>query len=191
MRIAPQDVRRARFGSAIRGFHRAEVTSFLGETADGYEAANRESDRLRQQVGTLQKQLEEHRQREASLRDTLLTAQRVSAEVRESAKQEAELIVREARCRADTLIQKARARCQDVEREITELRLNRIDVETSIEGSIAALRHALDFVRRQDRDPVQDAKIRSHRPRPVDRGGGPAGAAPRAVMASVESRPSA
>ena len=190
MKIAPLDVRRARFGSALRGFNRAEVTSFLNETADDYEEANRESDRRRQEVGALQKQLEEHRQREASLRDTLLTAQRVSTEVRESAKQEAQLLLREARGRADELIRKARTRYQDVEREITELRLKRTDVETSIEGSIAALRHALDFVRHQDRDRVQDDKIRQHRPRSLGKGVGPVKATPRSVIGAVESQPS-
>ena len=74
MRIAPQDMRRARFGSAVRGFNRPEVLSFLDEVADGYEQTLRDTDRLRQEVGALQAQLAEHRQREAILRDTLLTA---------------------------------------------------------------------------------------------------------------------
>ena len=191
MKIAPLDLRRARFGSAVRGFNRAEVVSFLNEAADGYEQAIRGTDRLRQEVGALQKQLEEHRQREATLRDTLLTAQRVSAEVRESAKQEALLIVREARGRADELVRKAGARCQEVEREITDLRRKRTDAEASIEGSIATLRHALEFVKQQDRDRRPDEKIRQHQPRSFDRGAGTVRPASRPVVEAAESHPSA
>ena len=190
MKIAPLDLRRARFGSAVRGFNRTEVASFLNEVADGYEQAIREADRLRQEVGTLQNQLEEHRQREATLRDTLLTAQRVSAEMRESAKQKAELIVREARGQADELTRKAGAQCQDVEREITNLRRKRTDVEASIEGSIVALRHALESVKQQDRDRLQDDKIRQHHPRSDARRTGTVRPVPRPVITTAKSRPS-
>ena len=191
MKIAPLDLRRARFGSAVRGFDRPEVLRFLEEVADGYEGALRDTDRLRQEVGALQAQLAEHRQCEATLRDTLLTTQRVSAEMRESAQQEAQLIVREARGRADELTRNAAAQCQDVEREITDLRRKRTDVEATIEGSIAALRHALDFVQQQDRERCQDDKIRQDLPQPNDRGAVMVRPAPHPVIAAVESQPSA
>ena len=189
MKIAPLDLRRARFGSAVLGFSRAEAVSFVNMAADGYEQAIRDADRLRQQVNTLQKQLEEHRQREATSRGTLRTAQRVSAEVRESAKQEAQLIVREARSQADELVRKAGARCQDVKREIADLRRKRTDVEASLEGSIAVLRHALEGVNRQDSDRPQEDKTRPHHPRPSHRGTGTVQPAPHPVITSVRSQP--
>ncbi len=191
MKIAPLDFRQVRFGSAVRGFNRAEVASFLSEAAADYEQAIRDADRLRQEVGTLQNQLEEHRQREATLRDTLLTAQRVSAQVQESAKREAQLIVREARGQADEMTRTAGAQCQDVEREITNLRRKRTDVEASIEGSIVALRHALESVKQQDRDRLQGDKVRQHHPRSDAGRTGTVGPAPRPVITTAESRPSA
>ena len=194
MKIAPLDLRRARFGSAVRGFNRAEVSGFLNEAADGYEQAIRDTDRLQQEVGTLQQQLEEHRQREATLRDTLLTAQRVSAEVRQSAKQEAQLIVREARGRASDVVREARARCEDAQREVTQLQRKRADVEGSLEGSIAALRHALDFVKQQDRDRhatdrdrPQTDKVRPHHPKTSDGRGAAVQRSPHPVITAVES----
>jgi cell division initiation protein len=178
-------------GSAVRGFNRAEVASFLNEAADDYEQALRDTDRLRQEVGTLESQLGEHRQREAALRDTLLTVQRVSAEVRENAKQEAQLIVREARGRASELTRNAGAEVQDVEREIANLRRKRTDVEASIEGSFVALRHALESVKQQDQDRLPDDTIRQHTPRSDVRRAGKKRPAPRPVITAAESRPSA
>ena len=193
MKIAPLDLRQARFSAAVRGFNRAEVASFLIEAAADYEQALRDTDRLRQEVGTLPAELEEHRRREATLRDTLLTAQRVSVsvEVRESAKQEAQLIVREARGRADELTRTAGAQCQDVEREIANLRRKRTDVEASIEGSIVALRHALESVKQQDRDRLQDDKVRRHEPRSNAGRTGTVCPAPSPVITTAESQPSA
>jgi cell division initiation protein len=174
MRLAPLDLRRAQFGVVLRGFDRAEVASFLSEAADDFEKAVREADRARQEVGALHDQLEEHRQREATLRDTLLTAQRVSSEVRESAKHEAELLVREARGQADEIVHVARTRCLAVERELADLSDRRSDAERSLEDVIATLRNALDVVKRPDRErsPDTDA-IREDHSRPATAAGGP------------------
>ncbi len=191
MKIAPLDLRQARFSAAVRGFNRAEVASFLSEAAADYEQALRDTDRLRQEVGTLQAELEEHRRREATLRDTRLTAQRVSAEACESAKPEVQLIGRDAGGRADELTRKAGARCQDVEREITNLRWKRTDVAASIEGSIVALRHALESVKQHDRDRLQDDTRRQHQPGSDTRLTGTERPAPRPVITTGESRPSA
>ncbi len=167
MKIAPLDLRQPRFRSTFRGFDRNEVVGFLAEAADDYECALRELDRQRQDLAQMETLLSEHREREANLRNTLLTAQKLADEVRENAHQEARVIVREAEGRADLVLQHTQARLDDFEREVTELRLRRGDVETSLEASIAALRHALDFIRAQD-SPLRGENVRLHRPRQAD-----------------------
>jgi cell division initiation protein len=162
MRIAPLDLRQQRFRIAMRGFDRTEVVAFLTEAADDYEHALREIDRLRQDLQRMEASLSEHREREANLRNTLLTAQRLADEVRTSAQNEGKMIVREAQGRADLLLQKAQARLEEIEHDITELRLRRRGVEGSLESSIQALYHALEFIRDQDRP---DEKVLLHRPR--------------------------
>lgn len=162
MRIAPLDLRQQRFRAEMRGFDRTEVVAFLTEAADDYEHALREIDRLRQDLLRMEALLSEHRDRETNLRNTLLTAQRLADEVKTAAENEARMIVREAEGRADILVQKAAVRADEIERDITELRLRRRDVEGSLESSIQALYHALEFIR--DRDKVED-KVLIHRPR--------------------------
>ena len=75
------------------------------------------------------------------------------------------LIVKEAQGRADLLLQKAQLRLDEVERDINEMRLRRRGVEGSLEASIQALYHALEFIREQDRP---DEKVLLHRPRQAD-----------------------
>lgn len=166
MRIAPLDLRQQRFKKAMRGFDPTEVVAFLTEAADDYEHALREIDRLRQDLARMEVLLTEHREREANLRNTLLTAQRLADDMKEAAQQEAKMIIREAQGRADLLLQKAQVRLDEVERDITELRLRRRSVEASLEASIQALYHALEFIRDQDKQP--DDKVLLHRPRQQD-----------------------
>jgi cell division initiation protein len=162
MRIAPLDLRQQRFRTAMRGFDRTEVVAFMTEAADDYEHALREIDRLRQDLQRMEASLVEHRERETNLRNTLLTAQRLADEVRAAAQNEGKMIVREAQGRADLLLQKAQARLEEIEHDITELRLRRRGVEGSLESSIQALYHALEFIRDQDKP---DEKVLLHRPR--------------------------
>jgi cell division initiation protein len=165
MRIAPLDLRQQKFRTAVRGFERTEVVAFLTEAADDYEHALREIDRLRQDLMRMEALLSEHRERENNLRNTLLTAQRLADEVKSAAENEAKMIVREAEGRADLLVQKAGMRVDEIERDITELRLRRRDVEGSLESSIQALYHALEFIRDQDKADEKDDKVLIHRPR--------------------------
>lgn len=162
MRIAPLDLRQQRFKKAVRGFDPTEVVAFLTEAADDYEHALREIDRLRQDLARMEALLTEHREREANLRNTLLTAQRLADDMKEAAQNEARMIVREAQGRADLLLQKAQVRLDEVERDITELRLRRRGVEGSLEASIQTLYHALEFIREQEKP---DEKVLLHRPR--------------------------
>jgi cell division initiation protein len=165
MRVAPLDLRQHRFKTALRGFDKTEVVALLTEAADDYEHALREMDRLRQDVSRLESLLTEHREREANLRNTLLTAQRLADEIKDAAQNEARLIVKEAQGRADLLLQKGQVRLEEVERDINEMRLRRRGVESSLEASIQALYHALEFIREQDRP---DDRVLLHRPRQAD-----------------------
>ena len=165
MRIGPLDLRQHRFRTALHGYDKTDVVAFLTEAADDYEHALREIDRLRQDLSRLEALLTEHREREANLRNTLLTAQRLADEIKEAAQSEAKMIVREAQGRADLLLEKAQVRLAEVERDITELRLRRRGVEGSLEASIQALYHALEFIRDQDRP---DDKVLLHRPRQAE-----------------------
>ena len=83
MRISPMDMRQQRFKSAMRGYDRTEVVAFLTEAADDYEHAMREIDRLRSDLMRMEAILAEHRMRESNLRDTLMTAQRLSEELKD------------------------------------------------------------------------------------------------------------
>src|SRR3990170_1019553 len=150
MNVSPLDLRQQRFHTTFRGFDKVEVTSFLTAVAEDYEAALRDTDRLRQDLARMEAVLGEHRENEKNLRSTLMTAQKLSDDIKANAGKEAERIVREAEGRSQLLLDKTQARLEDVQREIDGLKLKRRDVETTIESTISALRNTLEYVREQE-----------------------------------------
>jgi cell division initiation protein len=161
------DLRSQRFRKTFRGFDRTEVVAFLTEVADDYEQAVRETDRLRQDLARMEALLNEHREHERNLRNTLLTAQKLADEIKENADQEARRIIRDAEGRSNLLLDKTQARLEDVQREIDGLKLKRRDVEISLESTIATLRSTLEFVREQEQR-EREERILLHRPRQAD-----------------------
>jgi len=157
----PLDLRQAKFSSAMRGYERAEVNAFLLEASDGYEQATRENERLRQDVARLEASLAQYRELESALKGALMTAQKVSDDMRETASRESARIIREAEGRAELIAQKVQAQLEDIQREIDGLRLKRRESEVALESIIAALHNTLEFVREQDE---REHRIIQHRP---------------------------
>jgi cell division initiation protein len=149
--VTPIDMRQPRFATAMRGFDRTEVTAFLEEAATDYENALRENERLRSDIVRLEASLEQFRELEGSLKSTLISAQRISDDMRDNAQKEAARIVREAEGEAALMKQKAQARLEEMERDIDGLRMRRRETEVSIEATISTLQNSLEFVRNQDR----------------------------------------
>src|SRR5262245_46251292 len=162
--VTPLDVRQAKFTVSMRGFDRQEVSNFLVEVAEGYDTALRENERLKQEVARLEGSLSQFKDLEGSLKNTLLSAQKLADDLRENAAQDSARIIREAEARAEIIVQQAQVRLEDVQREIDGLKMKRRETETSIEATISALHHTLNFIREQDSRDRQD-KVVSHRPR--------------------------
>jgi cell division initiation protein len=145
MKISPMDIQRQTFGSARKGFDQEEVRNYLNLVAEEVAALQGERDRLHQEVQSLQSLLEEHRQRETILKNTLLTAQRMSEEIKENARKQAENVVKESELQADRLLELAQNRAHEVERGILDLRSQRTSLRTDVRALITRLGTLLDL----------------------------------------------
>jgi cell division initiation protein len=153
MKVTPLDLRQSRFKTSMRGYEKTEVTALLEAVADDYENTLRDNDRLRQDLSRLEAVLTQHRELEGSLKSTLISAQKVADDLRDTAQAEALRIVREAEGRAELMQQKALARLEDVQREIDGLKMKRREAETGVEALISTLQNTLEFIRdQQSRD---------------------------------------
>ncbi len=121
MRITPLDVRKQEFRKAVRGYDNDEVRGFLTTLAEEYEAVLVDNRDLRENVAKNEEKLGEYRQLEQTLRDTLMTAQRVMQDTKDNASREGELIVQQAQQQAQEIVSDCRRRTEELRREIISL----------------------------------------------------------------------
>jgi cell division initiation protein len=153
MKLTPADVQRQTFSPRFRGFDPDEVRAFLAAVSEEMAALQRDKDHVAQELRHLELIVTEHREREAILKNTLLTAQRVAEDIRETARKEAETVVKQADLQGDRLLELAQNRAHDVERGILELRGHRSALRTDIRALITRLTHLLDL---QEEAEVED-----------------------------------
>lgn len=150
MRITPMDIRQQQFTVRFRGFDRQEVDAFLADVAADYEQLVKENALLKEQLAALEERSRGIEGREKLLRDTLLTTQRLAEEMKEGAKREANLLVREAELQGDKLLEEARAEEAKIKAEILALKRTRRQLA---EG----LRVTLDMYQRLVNEELGDA----------------------------------
>ena len=76
MSYTPVELRHVRVGRSLFGYNRAMVEQLIEEVAHSFEATWRERGELAEKVEALEKSLEEHRERENLLTQTLLRPSR-------------------------------------------------------------------------------------------------------------------
>jgi cell division initiation protein len=145
MKLYPSDVQRQTFSVKFRGFDPDEVRAFLSALAEEMAQLQRQKDEIEQQLRRLELIVNEHREREAILRNTLLTAQKAAEDIRVSARREADIVLKEAEMQGDRLLELAQARAHEVERGILDLRAHRTALRTDIRALITRLTHVLDL----------------------------------------------
>ena len=123
--LTPLEIQKQTFSRAIKGYTVDEVRGYLHLVAEEIERLVKDVDRLSRENSMLREELDDHNQRERILKDTLLSAQKVSEDVRANARKEAELIVKDAELLSDRLIAQAQSRVGDLERAIQELKMER------------------------------------------------------------------
>jgi cell division initiation protein len=153
--VMPADVRQARFGTAMRGYDRAEVAAFLDEAADAFEHVLRENEELRAAVVELEASNNQFLELEDNLKNTLMSAQKVADEMRGKASADAARILNEADERAELLLRKAGEHLQHFARETDSLRLKRHEAESALEATISMLQHTLAAIRDQEQSEQQ------------------------------------
>ena len=100
MKITPLDIQQMVFKTGFRGYDKEEVNRFLEEIAETVEELNRENAVQREKIVFLEQQLTELKRTEATLSNTLVSAQSLAEDVKRSAQRESELVIKEAELKA-------------------------------------------------------------------------------------------
>ncbi len=108
MPLTPIEIRKKEFGRALRGWAPEEVREFLNAVAAEIEDLRRERAELSEKVEELLARIATYERTEKLLQDTLVTAQKATGELRESAERDARSIENDARLKAEQMLLDAR-----------------------------------------------------------------------------------
>lgn len=112
------DVRSKRgdFTLRFRGYDRDEVDSFITIVADRIEELSRECKSLRQHGDAMERQLKDGIEREQSIKDAVVSAQKFGKDMIDAAQRKSDLMQREAEERAHRIEEQARRQAREIHR---------------------------------------------------------------------------
>ena len=135
MNISPIDIQQQQFkGKMFGGLDPEDVDAFLQLVAGELEDLIRENTELKEQARRVATDMEEMKEKEVTLRDTMLAAQRITEEMKSSSQKEATILISEADLKADTILADANRKLADLKSQIQDLRREKIQFETALKS---------------------------------------------------------
>jgi cell division initiation protein len=131
MALTPVEIRHLQPATGLFGYKKTVTDRMLEEIAISFEDVWRERADLADKVEHLEADLVRYKELEALLRTTLVSAERASAELKEQARRQADLILGEAHAEARTVQRQALA---ENERLVTESRKLRAQLRAALES---------------------------------------------------------
>jgi cell division initiation protein len=122
MKVTPLDIQQKRFHVAFRGYERTEVEAFLDVVREEMEGLVREVTELREFHQTYDERMRDYRDREDTLKSTMITTHKLVEDLKENARKESALMVKDAEIKYQQTLERAREERLRLESELLELR---------------------------------------------------------------------
>ena len=145
MRISPIDIQQQQFKSRPFGYEKAGVDRFLESLAEELERLLRQNQDLREELDRTNATLAEMRDREETLKETLVITQKITEEMKSTARREVDVLMAEAEIKAERLMRNAEERRVQLIEEIQETKRQKIDFEVSLRGLLEKHIRMLDL----------------------------------------------
>ncbi len=151
MEITPLDIRNQNFKKKkLGGYDPEEVHSFLNQIAGDIEARNKEYNQFKEKLKIADDRIRHYTQIEATLQDSVITMQKNMDETRRNANKEAELIIGEAKARAEKDTSSIRKEADDLRGEISTLKTQRKHLFIRMHNVINSQRELLEALEQED-----------------------------------------
>jgi cell division initiation protein len=122
MNITPLDIQQKRFHVGFRGYDRGEVETFLDLVREEMEALLREVTELREFRQVYDDRMRELHEKEDTVKNTMIMTQKLAEDLKENARKEAALLVKDAESRSLQITGSAQQEKAKMEADIQELR---------------------------------------------------------------------
>jgi cell division initiation protein len=136
MKLSSSDIQNKQFRVRFRGFDVQEVDIFLEEMADQYEALQAEIKGLKISVKQLEDENKSYREREESLKGTMIHSQKVMEQMKENARKSANNIIGAAEIKAEKILSNAHNRLSQLHSDISGLKQQRMQIEIQLQSML-------------------------------------------------------
>lgn len=155
MRMTPLEIHTHRFGRRFTGLDAQEVEAFLRMVAEDYESVLMENESFKNRIHRLEEDIKRLSDQETLLKETLLSAQCMTEEMRQTAVRESEVLIGEAEVRAEKIIDASHRRAHQIAESIRELKGVRGGIA---EGLRTAIQTHLQLIERLEADNGQESE---------------------------------
>ena len=135
------------FPKSMRGYDVNEVKNFLDDVAKQLETLEFENRTLKDKIREKELTLMDYKEREGMLKDTMVTAHKVTDSIKKDANREAIQIVTQAKINAETIVREARQTMRKTIEELNRLKKQKMEIASSLR---AALESQLRMVKQFD-----------------------------------------
>jgi len=149
MKITPLEIKKQEFKAKFRGFDKAEVMAFLELVSVEAEEIVKENIEMKEKLRAANEKLSNYLKIEDALHDTLLATQETADQMRQSADEKANLIVREARIKADRVVESAFEKISALRKEMAAMRSQRAAFLVSFRSLLESQLRLLELMERQ------------------------------------------
>jgi cell division initiation protein len=138
------DIKQKKFRKRMLGFDPEQVEAFFQVVAEEMRRLKGENEVLRRNLQTQELEIREHKEREATIRNVLINAQKNAEQTKANADREAKLIISQAEVQAEKMLQEANERLIKMDQEIAELKRHRVHFGAKMRNLLDAFRQILD-----------------------------------------------
>ncbi len=162
MRITPLDIQQKQFPMKFRGFDVEEVYAFMEVIREEMEELLRENASLKEGAQRSDNQIREYRDMESTLRETLMTAQQMVEDYKINARKEAELFIREAELRAESMLKEAQEKVIKIHEDIIDLKGIRRHFKEELKRMIEGHLTMLEFDKEREGEEAEQGRPAFH-----------------------------
>lgn len=134
--LTPIDITQREFQRRFRGLDPVEVKTFLEGVAEELQRLLMENASKDEQIQKLEIRLHTYEQRENQLKEALLSVQRMTDDIKEKSRKEADLILKDAEIKAEKLLERAHLSLAQLQGRVADLKRQKALFESRIRGAI-------------------------------------------------------
>jgi len=150
MDLTPLDIRNQKFSKKVNGFDPTEVQAFLNQIASAFEGLLDERADLLKTINNDKKTVEDFRKIEKNLSDAAVLMSRALDDVKMRANKEADVIIAEAKAKAEQEVATIKNQAMDLRREIDSLRQLRVNYFARLRNLMRAQEDMLSDMEKED-----------------------------------------